>query len=94
MKIYLAGKVSGLSRVEASQKFGAAEKKLIDQGHEVVNPLNLVDFHDTWENAMKICIKALLDCEEIYLLPCWKESRGATIERALTISLKMPIKML
>ena len=90
-KIYLAGKVSGLSRQEAFDKFEKTEKRLIDSGYKVVNPMRITSSDDTWEAAMKTCIKALVDCEEIHLLPCWKESRGATIERALAISLQIPI---
>jgi hypothetical protein len=82
-KIYLAGKVTGLSRIEASQKFGAMEKQLREEGYEVINPLNLVDFHDTWKNAMRICINALLDCDEAYFMDCWRQSKGAIIERSL-----------
>lgn len=90
-KIYLAGKVSGLSRQNAFDKFEKTEKKLIASGYEVVNPMRITNSDDTWEAAMKTCIKALVDCEEIHLLPCWKESRGATVERALAITLNIPI---
>lgn len=90
-KIYIAGKVTGLSRIEASQKFGKIEKQLTEEGYEVVNPLSLVDFHDTWENAMRICIKALMDCDEAYFMPCYQESRGARIECNLVMSLNIPL---
>lgn len=87
-KIYLAGKVSGLTSIEASQKFGKVEKQLMDEGYEVINPLNLVDFNDTWENAMRICIKAMMDCDEVYFMKCWKDSKGACIERIIAEKLE------
>lgn len=45
----------------------------------------------TWEEYMKNDISILIRCDEIHLLPDWKESKGAIIERNLAISLNIPI---
>lgn len=89
--IYIAGKVTGLSRIEASHKFGRKQKELMDQGHTTVVPLDIVPHQSSWEEAMKICIPALLQCDEVHFLPCWNESRGAIIERDIAMKLNIPI---
>ena len=89
-KIYIAGKVTGLSRIEVSHKFGKIEKQLMDEGYEVVNPLNVADPHDDWPTAMRKCIKVLMDCDEVYFMPCWKKSAGASVEYNLAVDLAIP----
>lgn len=44
-----------------------------------------------WEDCMKATLPLLMKCDEIHLLPCWNESKGATIERDLAMKLKIPI---
>lgn len=90
--IYIAGKVTGEQIASCTLKFGTAQKKLEDLGYNVVNPLAVVnDWHSTWENAMRKCIKALMECDAIYALPCCGDSNGASIELGLASSLNMPV---
>ncbi len=79
-KIYIAGKVSGLPYNIAYSNFETAEKDLLKQGYNVVNPTKHVEKTTNWLESMKICIKLLLDCEAIYLLKNWEYSKGARIE--------------
>ena len=98
MKIYIAGKISGIED-KAFELFENAEKKLLSEADgflskklQVVNPMKLPHNHDrTWEAYMKECIKALVECEAVYLLNNWKESRGAKIEVSLAESLNLRI---
>ena len=90
-KVYLAGKVTGLNLAELSHKFGAQEVKLMRMGFEVVNPLNIVPTKTDWHNAMRICIAALVACDEAYFMPCYKESKGALIEHNLCHQLGIPV---
>jgi hypothetical protein len=91
-KIYIAGKVTGEPLQEVTMKFGSAQKKIEELGFEVVNPLEVVgDFKCDWETAMKRCIKALLDCDGMVILPDWKDSTGAKIERQLADDLNIQI---
>jgi hypothetical protein len=90
MKIYIAGKVTGELIHECTMKFGAAQKEVEALGHEAINPLAVVNnWHATWQEAMKLCIKAMMDADAIYFLPCTKESKGAMIEMELAAALKI-----
>lgn len=102
-KIYIAGKISGLPMKEVTAKFAQAQKDLEGVGYTVVNPVELVRnyLHShypnqtlsdeaIWRIAMRVCIKELVDCEAVCLLPDWQESRGATIEQQLALDLRIP----
>lgn len=82
-KVYISGKISGLPMEEVAVKFEKAERFLAGCGYSVVNPVKL-DHSDNpaknWEAYMKTDIKALMDCNYIALLPCWRQSPGALIE--------------
>lgn len=86
--IYLAGKISGLPEAQYRAKFQKAQQELEAKGWRVINPCNLIQDPDTpWEDAMRICIRALTHASAICILPCQRESRGATIERNLSSDL-------
>lgn len=82
MKVYISGKITGLPYEEAVRKFKRAEEQVRSFGYEPVNPIcNGIDIEAQWKEHMKVDIGTLLDCEAIYLLQDWSESRGARIER-------------
>jgi nucleoside 2-deoxyribosyltransferase len=90
-KIYIAGKISGLPQQEVIEKFAGLQSNLEHCGFEVLNPLEIVGtWNVTWEAAMKKCIKALVDCDAVYLMDCHTQSTGAMIELELAKSLKIP----
>ncbi|MDO6808109.1 DUF4406 domain-containing protein [Zobellia galactanivorans] len=92
MRIYIAGKVSGEDIAQCTMKFGNAYQLIRLHGADAVNPLAVVnDWHITWQMAMKKCIKALMECDAVYALPCWKDSKGAQIE--LDLAQKLGIKI-
>lgn len=91
-KIYIAGKVSGEKIHEVTMKFGKAQKELEALGYEAINPLAVVnDWHTTWRNAMTKCIKALVECNRMYVLPDYQKSKGAMIERMIAELLEMKV---
>lgn len=91
MKIYISSKISGIEK-EAPELFEKAEQLLISKGYEVVNPMKLNHQHDqTWESYMKEDIKALCDCDGIYMFGDWKHSKGAREEYRISRTLKLKI---
>lgn len=91
-KIYISGKISGATDDEIAL-FEKAEIVLKEEGWDVVNPLKLNHDHElTWEAYMKVDIKALLDCDAIYLLPTYKDnSKGAALEVVIAYSLNFQV---
>lgn len=90
-KIYIAGKVTGTDKLECIKKFDQAVKKVEALDCEAVNPLTVVGtWNIEWDQAMKKCIKALLECDAVYHLPCTQFSEGAQIELQLARYLAMP----
>jgi len=91
VKVYIAGKVSGERMENVFVKFGAAEYQLKRRGHTVVNPLRLVSQNWSWEKCMSACIRELVQCDAIFLLPDWSESRGAKLEYYIAQELKLQL---
>lgn len=91
MKVYIAGKVSGLPTGEVFTKFGQAEYWLRQQGHETVNPLRLCSSTWTWEQCMRVCIPELMKCDAICLLKDWGDSPGAVTEYYVASRLGMRV---
>lgn len=81
MKIYIAGKITGLLHEEVAPKFEKAEQELRAAGWEPVNPLKLgIPFDASREEALKVCIPEMKKCKAIYMLHDWRESIGSIIE--------------
>jgi hypothetical protein len=86
-RIYISGKISGIEE-QAVEIFANAESALINMGYEVVNPMTLNHDHDkSWHSYMKEDIKAMCDCDSIYMLHNWTDSKGAIIEHAIAIQI-------
>lgn len=77
MKIYIAGKINGLENYK--EKFKEAENKLISEGHVCMNPSILPEGFP-YEAYMPICTAMINQCEAVYMLDNWKDSRGAKVE--------------
>ena len=89
MKIYISGKISGMEK-EAKELFGTAERELQAQGFDTVNPMKLKHDHDkAWSDYMREDIKALCECDGIYMLKNWKDSKGARLERKVAVRIGM-----
>lgn len=90
-RIYISGKISGIEN-GALKLFNKAEKYLQSKGYETVNPMTLNHNHDkSWVAYMKEDIKALCDCDSIFMLSNWSDSKGAIIEHSIARDLGMTI---
>lgn len=91
-KIYISGKITGIE-TEAAELFAKAETWLRAFGYETVNPLTLNHNHDkSWHSYMKEDIKALCDCDEIFMLSNWADSKGAIIEHTIAMYLGLKVR--
>jgi hypothetical protein len=88
--VYISGRISGMEK-KAFELFEAAELALIEKGFRVINPMKLPHQHDlTWESYMKEDIAALCQCDYIYFISNWMESRGAQIENMISDLVNIP----
>lgn len=100
--IYISGAVTGHDPEQVKAKFNKKQDELTERGFLTINPLDIVESYEqefipntypvmTWELAMKVCLASLVGTDEVHLLPCWQQSRGAQIERNLALSLGIPV---
>lgn len=90
--IYIAGKVSGEPIHACTAKFGHTQKTIENKGYKVINPLEVVgNFNAPWCVAMRRCIAELIHVDIVVLLPDWRESKGAIIEKDLAEKLNIEV---
>lgn len=81
-RCYNAGKISGLSWLDAYSKFERADKRIEKKyGLNPVNPMKH-GLHPSrpWWMHMVYDLWLMMRCEVVYFQQDWKESRGARIE--------------
>lgn len=77
MKIFISGLITGDPNYK--EKFNKADSNLSSIGCIVLNP-SVLPFGMRVQDYMQIGL-AMIDCADaIFMLPDWKESRGAIIE--------------
>ena len=80
-RVYISGPISGLEIHERRAEFQRVEYYLISLGYEVFNPLcNGLSQDAPTSEHMKADIKALLDCDAIYMMNRWNHSAGCQTE--------------
>lgn len=91
-KIYISGKITG-NEAQAAINFEMAENEILGTGVIPVNPLKLEhNLHGgSWHDCMKTDIKALCECDAIYMLIGWQDSLGAELERKIAARLGLSI---
>ena len=82
MKVYVAGKVTGLPNSEVFRKFNGSVRTLKEGGHAVMSPAVLVlneDFEH--EDYMHVCFAMIDVCDAVFMQRDWRDSEGARMER-------------
>lgn len=82
MRIYIAGKITGLSETEYRERFMRAQQLIAEKGHKPVNPIYLTVYELGYEDYMTIDQILIDSCDAIYLLSNWQDSPGARREKA------------
>ncbi len=81
MKIYIAGKITGLDRAGVDRKFAEAAQKLSAEGHEVFVPTVLPYYEDVaHDDYIHVCYAIIDICDAVYMLADWQQSKGARME--------------
>jgi hypothetical protein len=89
-KCYISGAITDSKGYK--EKFAKAEKEVKAMGMIPVNPVVLPHKHDmSWQSYMKEAIKAMLECDCVYMLRDCIQSKGAMIEFDLAKHLYMEI---
>ena len=88
MRIYISGPIS--DKEDLNRKaFKEVEELIRNKGHQPVNPhevgkqidgKSFDNLKDMYAEYMRLDIRALLDCQAIYLLRGWERSKGCLIE--------------
>jgi hypothetical protein len=92
MKIYISGAIT--NNPNAKAQFDKAKKTLVElnKNYYPILPMDLPHYHDQkWSSYMREDIKAMMDCQGIYLIEGWEKSKGARIEKELAESLDFKI---
>ena len=85
-KCYIAGKVTGLEKVDAAYFFLSGERWCEANGLIPVNPFALFDGSQLpYWHIMFLCIRQLAGCRTVFMLNNWRDSRGARIERVVAM---------
>lgn len=89
--VYVAGPMSGLPNYNFDA-FHQASRVLRARGFAVQNPADDgVTPGFTHSDYMRRALRRMMLCTEVFLLPGWQDSRGATIEHDLAVELGMPV---
>ena len=87
MRIYISGPMSNMPDLNRPA-FNAKAVELRALGHEVVNPAELPEIPGgTWAEYLKRDIPLLLECDRIYMIDGWRDSKGATLELEIASTL-------
>ena len=93
MRVYISGKITGLPIDQVAEKFNSHAVLLKLKGYEPVNPVDVSPYHISkqWHDYMVDDIAALFQCDAIYMLADWGQSRGARIEYQIAKELGLKI---
>lgn len=104
-RLYLAGPMSGIPQLNFPL-FNAEAARLRALGYDIVNPAEInggadeivacaamtaEQYQKHWCACMKRDVAALVKCDGIAMLEGWWNSKGATLERNLALSLGMSV---
>jgi len=91
MKTYVAGPMSGLPDFNFPA-FHAEAARLRACGDTVLNPAeNAEPPCKSWEGYMRMAIAQVVQCDAVFMLSGWEDSRGARLEHRIAKELGLTI---
>lgn len=96
--VYISGPITGKPDLNKNA-FHVAQIELEGKGFQVFNPHSVpapehpegLTPKALWQYYMKHCIRAMMECDELYMLADWQNSSGAVWEHRIAEMLGMPI---
>lgn len=89
-KVYLSGQITEKKNYKGLFAFTEELIKLCD-ALQIFNPASQIPDSLGYEEAMKRCVVALIECDTIVMLPGWHTSKGARLERDVALACGMHI---
>ena len=91
-RVYLSGPISGRDYSERKAFFYSVQKALEEKGYEVFNPReNGLPQSSSTADHMRTDIRALLDCDQIYMMRRWNHSAGCQTELLVALSIGLKV---
>ncbi len=85
----MSGKITGDPNYREKFEKGVAHFEAMDWPRsEIVNPVDHCPETWSWWRCMGTCLRLLVGCEFVGMLPDWRESRGARIEHAVAMAMR------
>ena len=82
MKIYISIPISGYDENEVRQHADLVKASLSRAGHTPINPFDIyAGKNPTYADYLCADLRALADCDAIFMCHAWQFSRGCRIER-------------
>lgn len=110
MKLYIAGKIAGVTYEQSQARFARAALRLKESGHDTLNPFDIpacptfdcngwsrrvVGYEHSWSCYLRYDIARFLGwAEGVALLPGWTDSPGARIEQYVALSCGLDVRPL
>lgn len=91
MKIYISGKITGLDPLLAATAFEQAAYLLKTLGYEPINPMENEEPGLTRAEYMAKDMVLIDQCDGMYMLSNWEDSKRARIEKHIAETLEKPI---
>ncbi len=94
-KVFISGKMTGLTPEQYQMRFDEAACRLRTMGYEVFDPAEggwieqMKAAGQTYGEVLIETLKRLRECDAIYMLSNWKDSKGATVEHAYAEAIGM-----
>lgn len=96
--VYLSGSMSSRTRKEYVEEFSLYERYLKEMGYKVVNPARFLTARWPWlykligpRLVLRYDLVKMLNCDQVLMLPGWRQSRGARLEHSIANLWKMHI---
>lgn len=90
-KIYISGKMKGLTQEQIDLNFGKVEHYLRMNEYDVINPSKVHIEGLEYEELLQVDFRLIDLCDGIIMLENWVDSEGAAREKAYAIATGKPV---